>query len=441
LDRRQLIRGAAGTAAGLFAAPLIEGCGGGASLRAPRPGELVFRGWAYEPNEVRDNLDVFEHRHADIPVDYAAVSGNYHDKMVAIFVARTTLDCCYVRDDHFAEWADARWIQPLPFAEAAAYQSDIFPFNWEAITYQGKLYGLPYYSDFTIWVYNQRMLEEGGIERCGRTLDEIAEQCIRLKEKGVIQTPLALGLIQAPLGFNDWWALNYASEVDLFDDDWNPVFPDDPGRRAERVLQWMVDGIHRHGIIDREVSFNMPVIRDNFAAGRQAFISLSKYDLQRLNNPLRSSVAGQAKMALYPSLEPGQRGTLGWTRMYCLTSTCRDPVKAWELIRFLGGRDETGQYYTARRWYLKFGLGFAYRSLLNDPEIIASTARWGDIELIREQWRWAKAREVIKAPWFPEFDTYYQAELQRVLNREISPRDGLGRMAAEVRRLKRDWAV
>jgi multiple sugar transport system substrate-binding protein len=422
--------------AGVPAGGLLAGCGGAVH----RPGEVVFRGWAYEPNEVRANLDVFEQRHPEVPVEYAAVSGNYHDKMVAIFVAKTTLDCCYVRDDHFAEWADAGWIQPLPFPEARAYEKEIFPFNWEAMTYRGQLYGLPYYADFTIWVYNRQMLEAAGYDRCARTLPELTEQCVRLKEKGICRTPLALGFMQAPLGFNDWWALNYASGIRLFDGEWNPIFPDDPGRQAEQILQWVVEAIHRHKILDLEVSFNMPVVRDNFAAGRQAFVSISKYDLQRLNDPKRSGVAGQAKMALYPSLQPGQNGTLGWTRMYCLTRTCRDSRKAWELIRFLGGRDETGQYSTARRWYLKFGLGFCYPALLDDAEIVRSTSRWGDYELIREQWQWARAREIIKAPWFSEYDTFYQAELQRVFNREVSPRDGLGRIAAEVRRMKREWA-
>src|SRR3954467_5350650 len=102
LDRRRRLRAAAACS------PLLAaGC-----VPPPRPGSLEFRGWAYEPNEVRANLDVFEARHPRVPVEYAAVSGNYHDKMVAMFVAETPLDCCYVRDDHFAEWAEAGWIVP-----------------------------------------------------------------------------------------------------------------------------------------------------------------------------------------------------------------------------------------------------------------------------------------------------------------------------------------
>ena len=73
--------------------------------------ELVFKGWSYQPNLVRVNIEYFEQQ-TNIRVAYEAVSGNYHDKMVALFVGQTPLDCCYVRDDDFAEWIEAGWLRP-----------------------------------------------------------------------------------------------------------------------------------------------------------------------------------------------------------------------------------------------------------------------------------------------------------------------------------------
>jgi multiple sugar transport system substrate-binding protein len=413
----------------------------------PDPNALLLRGWAYEPDLVRANLARLSPIAPGLKVDYAPVSGSYHDKMVALFVAKTPLDLVYVRDDFFSEWVEAGWLQPIAALPGALeYQRDIFPFNWEAMTYAGTLYGLPYYSDFTIWVWNRKMLEAAGYSECGRTLDEIAEQCVKIKEKrvtgpqGPLEYPLVLGFKQAPLGFNDFWALLYASEVDLFTKDMEPIFPDDTGRRAERILQWIVDGIHKHRIIDLDASFTTAVVRDLFEGGRQAMVSLSKYDLQRVNDPKKSKVAHDAVMAPYPSLEKGQNGTLGWTRMYGIPSTCRRVDPSWQLMQLLGGKTPDGTYSTAKFWYLEKGLGFAFPSMLNDPEVIASTARWGEIEKIREQAKHARARENIKAPWFPEFDTFYQAEIQEVLQARATPRDGLAQIAAECRRLRREWS-
>ena len=428
------------------------------------PSQVMFKGWPYEPELVRANIELFAEQ-SDIAVDYEAVSGNYHDKMVALFVGKMPVDCCYVRDDDLAEWIEAGWLRSyddLPAIEE--YTDDIFPYSLEAMTYAGKRYGLPYYTDFTLWIYNEAMLESAGFEGPARTLDELTEQAVKIKERTVrtldgdhIEYPILLAFGQGTLGFNDWWALNYASELQLFDDALNPIFPDDENRGAEKILQWVVDGIHKYHTIDPN-SLTTRFVRENVAAGRQAFALINKYDLEWVNNR-RNSTAVEAqlqaqgileneasyvkiyKMAPIPSIEPGQRGTLGWTRMYSLSANCPDEkvLDAWALMQFLGGKDMNGDYYTARRWFKLRGLGFAYKSLLDDPNIIAQTEEWGDVNKIKQQSQFVRTRENIKAPWFADFNLYYQPEIQKILLRQQSPRDGLGKIAKRCRELKREW--
>ena len=88
---------------------------------------------------------------------------------------------------------------------------------------------------------------------------------------------------------------------------------------------------------------------------------MSKYDVEWINNRENSAVsetylsqrgipetealhAKVIKMARLPSLESEQHGTLGWTRMYSLTSHCQEDhiLEAWKLMQFLGGKDATG---------------------------------------------------------------------------------------------------
>ena len=109
-------------------------------------------------------------------------------------------------------------------------------------------------------------------------------------------------------------------------------------------------------------------------------------------------------------------------------------------MQFLGGKDATGDYYTARRWFQLRGLGFAFISLMDDPEIVALTEKWGNIKLVKELSQVARIRENIKAPWFPDFNVYYQPEIQKILLRQQTPRDGLGRMAKRCREFKREWS-
>ena len=54
------------------------------------PSEIIFKGWPYEPELVRENIESFIVQ-SKINVGYEAVSGNYHDKMVALFVGEMRL--------------------------------------------------------------------------------------------------------------------------------------------------------------------------------------------------------------------------------------------------------------------------------------------------------------------------------------------------------------
>ena len=269
---------------------------------------------------MRKNIEYFEQQ-SNIDVAYEAVSGNYHDKMVALFVGKTPMDCCYVRDDDFVEWIEAGWIRPYEGMPGAnEYGDDIFDYNLEAISYKGERYGLPYYADFIIWAYNESMMQAAGYEKAARTLDGLTEQAIRIKEARVrrrdgnlVEYPIMLGFRQV-----NWWTLNYASEIDLFDDDLNPIFPDDEGHRTEKILQWIVDGIHKHGIID----INSLLILENLATGGQAFAIITRHNLEWVNNRENSAVAKaylrargiresetryakSLKMTYIPALEPG----------------------------------------------------------------------------------------------------------------------------------------
>jgi multiple sugar transport system substrate-binding protein len=184
---------------------LMAGC-----LRKPPEG-VIFKGWPYEPDLVRENIEFFE-RQTNIEVAYEAISGNYHDKMVALFVGKTPFNCCYVRDADLAEWVEAGWLRPCDdMLGAERYLDDIFDYNLDAMTYGGRRYGLPYYTDFTVWLYNAQMLEAAGFEGPAQTLDELTEQAIKIKEArvqspdgDVIKYPIVLGFRQNVIGFGDW---------------------------------------------------------------------------------------------------------------------------------------------------------------------------------------------------------------------------------------------
>ena len=93
--------------------------------------------------------------------------------------------------------------------------------------------------------------------------------------------------------------------------------------------------------------------------------------------------------------------------------------------QYAGGKDAEGVYYTSKRWYVLKGLGFGWAPLLDDPEVIESTAAWGDIDLIRAESALVKGRQVLQTSWYPEWEQFFWSQLQDALLQKTPARDAL----------------
>ena len=80
---------------------------------------LKLTGWPYQVDVVSENLGRFTDQYGHGAEFLPFPSNEYHDKMVASFVAGTEFDVAYVRDSYLAEWASAGWIVPITGLEGA----------------------------------------------------------------------------------------------------------------------------------------------------------------------------------------------------------------------------------------------------------------------------------------------------------------------------------
>lgn len=107
----------------------------------------------------------------------------------------------------------------------------------------------------------------------------------------------------------------------------------------------------------------------------------------------------------------------------------------------MGGKDKEGVYYSAKDWYRKYGVGYPFKSLDNDPDIKKVQQDAGyDLEVRSHQYQHAHARENIKAPWYLEWDRFTQQQIQTVLLKKMAPRDALDASAKKARDLKKQWS-
>ena len=107
--------------------------------------------------------------------------------MVNRFISKTPTDVTYNGGNWLNEFAAAGWVVSLDdhFDWAESYQDKVLPFAWQDMTFDGKVYGLPYYADTITFMYNAKILEDAGIAAPPQTWEEVTEQALQLKENGM----------------------------------------------------------------------------------------------------------------------------------------------------------------------------------------------------------------------------------------------------------------
>ena len=162
----------AGGAAAALAAPAI--------LRAPRSAgaatNLDFVIWNYAEDIVQDNINIFQGVYPDVSIKLSSFTWQtFHETMVNRFRSNTATDVAYNGGNWLEEFAAAGWVVPLEdhFPWVKDYQSKVLGFAWQDMTYNNKVYGLPYYADTITFMYNAKILEDNGITAPPQTWDEL----------------------------------------------------------------------------------------------------------------------------------------------------------------------------------------------------------------------------------------------------------------------------
>jgi len=390
--------------------------------------------WTYGVETVQDNISKFEKLNPGIKVEVEDISWYvYPETLTSRFVTGTAGDVIYCNDQWLQAWADAGWLRSLTeyLPKLERYKDDMKPYVLDGLTYKGKLYGLPYYAD----TYN------AGLSGVPQTWEDVKEMCIKLKNAGIQKYPFIMEFHKDEHSMVEiFYAMTYSNEPDsLFDEELNPIF-DRRGSAAEQALDWLNKALNEWKIMDPAslVHKEIDVIK-SMQAGKGVFTIIEKYTLAELQHPGSSPYAGKFKLMLMPGKS---HYTVGGAKFYALAEQAvkrgdEAVSAAGKLIEYLGGKTN-GEYAVAKRWTLEKGLGFGYKSLYEDPAIIASLEKWSNVGVEKKQeGKYSMAKEGM-TPWFMEWAEALRSEMHYMLGRKKTPLEMLKTLAGEWNKLKKE---
>ena len=322
-----------------------------------------------------------------------------------------------------AQLAESGWISDLSDRFTESQRKEFLPGSVEAITYKGKTFGMPWFTDTGLLYYRKDLLQESGFDGPPKTWDELKQMTTKVREDS--GTKFGFVFQGAPYegGVCDGMEFIWTHGGEVLDpQDPTKVLVDSPeaiaGLATERSM--ITEGISPEGVT---------VYKEDESAG--AFLNGDAVFLR--NWPYVYALVGTSD---YPKLKPDQvgvselpsadgepgNGTVGDQPFY-ISSSSKNPDAAWTFIQFLTAPEQQklraveGAYLPTRT------------ALYDDPEIQEKVPV---VPLAQEALQHTRPRPV--SPYYSDMSLEMQEQFNASLSGEISPEEAARTLKEQLER-------
>jgi multiple sugar transport system substrate-binding protein len=325
---------------GLAGAALLgaAGCGGG--QQGGGPIELVFTS-APDDTETAGKLvkkfnEQNEGKYRVILREGAADTGQRFDQLrTEMQAGGKNIDVILGDVIWTAQLAANGWISDLSDRFTEDMRDDFLPGSVEAIIYEGKAYGMPWFTDTGLLYYRKDLLERSGFSGPPKTWEDLKEQSQKVVQDQGIKYGFMFQGAQYEGGVCDGCEYIWTHGGEILDpQDSTRVLVGSPeavaGLATERSM--IESGVAPEAV----ATYNEDASAGTFLNGDSVFLRNWPYVYSLLSDPSESEVTPeQVGVSELPSAdgEPGN-GTVGDQPFY-INATSENPDAAWEFIRFM----------------------------------------------------------------------------------------------------------
>jgi len=375
---------------------------------------------AYSEDDVKAMADAFTAKNPNIKVDLEFVAYEaLHDKIVTDQAGGAgQYDTVLVDTPWPAEFADAKIIQDITDKIPADFKSGVFDTAWTSAGYKGKYYGVPWINDTKFFFYNKKMLTDAGITSPPKTWDEVLTAAKAVKAKGTVEFPLVWSWTQAEAVICDWAELaGTMGGADFIDDSGNAKFNTGGGLAAlEFMKKTIEDGLTNPA----SLGFIEDDVNKTVGAGQAAMALNWTYGLSVLNDPAKSTVAGQIAVAAAPGTAETPTAGVNGGMSIALTTSTKHPAEALKFALWMASQAMQEKYdaNTLPEWKASFDNPDVTKSA---PELFAAA---------KEQFAALVTRPVV--PYYTKLSTALQVAIQEALKGTKTPKAALDEVAAKL---------
>jgi multiple sugar transport system substrate-binding protein len=341
LSRREFLR-MAGTAA---AGAVLGGC----TLLRPEPTpqspdqvQLVYQDWRTDwfPPMVRQMLEQFHATHPNIRVFYTPDPEDFEEKVLADMQAGTAPDVFQACCSFFPILVQKGYMLDLrPYVEADLDQATVD--DWDPAQYrsfftrEGRQYGLPKYHGALALYYNRDLFDEYGVDYPDESWDH----------DGYMAAMERLTDDRDGDGETDLWGSTLDvswDRIQVHVNSWGGHFvdPDDSTQcrmcepEAMAAMEWLRARMWDDRVMATPLDVQNVSTRQAFISGQVAMVEDGSWALK----DILSGANFRVGVAPFPA-GPVRRVTLATTDGFGIYAGTRHPDAAWELLKFLTGRE------------------------------------------------------------------------------------------------------
>ncbi len=311
-----------------------------------------------------------------------------------------------------AQLAANGWISDLSDRFTDSQRQNFLPGSVEAIIYEGKAYGMPWFTDTGLLYYRKDLLEKSGFSGPPKTWEELKRMALKTKQDSGTQFGFVFQGAEYEGGVCDGCEFIWTHGGNILDpNDSSRVVVDSPQAAAGLATE---RSMIESGAAPRSVTtYKEDESAGAFLNGDAVFLRNWPYVYALLSDPAESKVKPeQVGVSELPSADgrPGN-GTVGDQPFY-INATSKNQDGAWEFIKFMTAPEQQ-KFRAIEGSFLP-----TLTSLYDDPEIQEKVPV---VPLAKEALQHTRPRPV--SPYYSDMSLEMAEQFNASLSGDIPPEE------------------